>query len=265
MTESSVSQDPTDLAPEFPQTPASKHCPSCHGQTESWAHVCPCCGLDFDAYQGKELRFWNPMAAALWSLLFSPIFGALLLQTNWEHLGRKEENRWTWLIAIACVAAMAIGIVSLFFETSSQMDQVISGLSRMIGIVGTAGCFSIARRQKALLSERYPNGYPKKSWGKPLAVGSGLIGLFVFSYIAYAVFSPPDMDIVAKATTTSMSEFFQRSPQYLVTGVRNVVIKSHQGHDYEGEAELIAGGVIIRRHVHVHASTFQIRWEIPPQ
>jgi hypothetical protein len=34
---------------------------------------------------------WNPNAAANWSLLFSPMFGAWLHMKNWAALGEPER------------------------------------------------------------------------------------------------------------------------------------------------------------------------------
>ena len=44
---------------------------------------------------------WNPNAAALWSLLFSPVFGAWLQMRNWQALGdsQKAQQSWYWCLA----------------------------------------------------------------------------------------------------------------------------------------------------------------------
>ena len=34
---------------------------------------------------------WNPNAAASWSLIFTPIFGAILHMKNWEALGEPQK------------------------------------------------------------------------------------------------------------------------------------------------------------------------------
>ena len=34
---------------------------------------------------------WNPNAAANWSLLFSPAFGAFVHMKNWQALGEPEK------------------------------------------------------------------------------------------------------------------------------------------------------------------------------
>src|ERR1700704_4744453 len=50
---------------------------------------------------GRPPTLWNPNAAACWSLLFSPAFGALLHARNADVLGRTDEakaNRvWFWI------------------------------------------------------------------------------------------------------------------------------------------------------------------------
>ncbi len=48
---------------------------------------------------------WNPNAAANWSLLFTPIFGAYLHMKNWEALddAAKATSARRWTIASALV------------------------------------------------------------------------------------------------------------------------------------------------------------------
>ena len=50
--------------------------------------------------QMKQIKLWNPNAAANWSLLFTPIFGSYLQFRNWQALGKKDEadNARNWFI-----------------------------------------------------------------------------------------------------------------------------------------------------------------------
>ncbi|MGB0769032.1 MAG: hypothetical protein ACPGYV_15145, partial [Phycisphaeraceae bacterium] len=47
------------------------------------------------------LRLYSPNAAANWSLLFTPIFGAYLHAKNWRAIGdadRADTNiKWMWI------------------------------------------------------------------------------------------------------------------------------------------------------------------------
>jgi hypothetical protein len=56
---------------------------------------------------------WNPWAAAGWSLLFSPAFGAWLHAANWCALGRPDKaaaaRRWGWFVIATILLAGATG------------------------------------------------------------------------------------------------------------------------------------------------------------
>jgi len=48
------------------------------------------------------LALWNPTAAALWSLLFSPALGAWLVMRNWQRLGKPDKARQAlcWFVGV---------------------------------------------------------------------------------------------------------------------------------------------------------------------
>src|SRR5439155_9081546 len=57
-----------------------------------------------------NVRLWNPNAAALWSVLLSPAFGAFLHAQNWRILGDAKRARanmfWFFLIIVICAVAV---------------------------------------------------------------------------------------------------------------------------------------------------------------
>jgi hypothetical protein len=59
---------------------------------------------------------WNPSAAANWSLLFTPIFGAYLQMANWEALGERERaaasRRWAVVGLVVLVLAVLGGLLT---------------------------------------------------------------------------------------------------------------------------------------------------------
>jgi hypothetical protein len=59
---------------------------------------------------------WNPGAAASWSLLFTPAFGAFLHMKNWEVLGESDKAAAakTWVvIIIATIIGLAVAAALL--------------------------------------------------------------------------------------------------------------------------------------------------------
>jgi hypothetical protein len=56
---------------------------------------------------------WNPSAAAYWSLLFTPAFGAYLHASNAEVLGRMDEaktNRVWFRLSLAYLVFVSISV-----------------------------------------------------------------------------------------------------------------------------------------------------------
>jgi hypothetical protein len=121
---------------------------------------------------------WNPNAAVNWSLLFTPAFGAFLHMSNWQALGETEKaasaNRWFIFSLIMLVAYAVLGF--------ALMDsKAADGVSRMVGgLYLFAWYFAAAKGQARYVKERFGTTYPRKGWGKPLAIG-------VLAFIGYVV------------------------------------------------------------------------------
>ena len=43
----------------------------------------------------SQPELWNPNAAACWSIIFNPIFGAWVHARNWKSLNRPKEEKWS--------------------------------------------------------------------------------------------------------------------------------------------------------------------------
>jgi hypothetical protein len=109
---------------------------------------------------------WNPNAAANWSLLFSPVFGAWLHMTNWRALGdtRKAEVARNWMIAAIVVTAAQL-LAGRFYATSAGWTKFLSFFCLL------AWYFASARGQARLVKERWGSDYPRRSWTQPLLIG----------------------------------------------------------------------------------------------
>ncbi len=122
-------------------------------------------------------ELWNPNAAANWSLLFTPIFGAYLHTKNWEALGEAREARasrtWFW-VSVVLIAFLTFGDFLLPFT-------VTEGLARIIGFgLLLSWYFTSARKQAKFVAEHFGKAYPRRKWGAPLLAGIGLyVALFV--------------------------------------------------------------------------------------
>jgi hypothetical protein len=76
-------------------------------------------------------RLWNPNAAALWGLLLSPVFSAVLHLMNWQALGEAEKAHEAKQWVIALVAVMLGSTLVLVFWPESQL---LDTLSRAVGV-----------------------------------------------------------------------------------------------------------------------------------
>ena len=115
-------------------------------------------------------KLWNPNAAANWSLLFSPIFGAWLQGKNWKELNEWDEAKksmmWVYF-------GFLFIIVSVYLPENYRFPL---GFSFLIAWYFTSG-----KKQIKYFKEKGIN-YQKKSWGKPILIS--LICLTIY----YAVF-----------------------------------------------------------------------------
>ncbi len=211
------------------------------------------------------MRLWNPMAAAYWSLLLTPMFAATLLDKNWRELGEPDSARQTRFLMWATGFFALLSIISAFIDTSQSTDKLIQGVSKIVGLVLTAFCFSIGRRQRDLLKASGVVDYKKRLWGKAIAFGLfGVLGFIGLISLGVLFFSHPVNTDVAAETQVVVSTFFQQNPAHKVTTVNKVQIDRREGNDYFGTAELTLNGGRVRQPLHVHLENGQLQWEIAP-
>ena len=121
---------------------------------------------------------WNPNAAANWSLLFSPAFGAFLHMKNWEALGEPEK---------ASVAKVWVTIVVVILIAIPLVVVLVPGLRGMRGFSNYWGILLLlawyltsGRAQAQYVKERFGKNYPRRGWGKPLFIAvTAVVGYFV--------------------------------------------------------------------------------------
>jgi hypothetical protein len=127
-----------------------------------------------DKENHSKISLWNPNAAANWSILFTPIFGAYLHSKNWAALGNKEKEKQSMYWAYG---AIGVFILSLF----------LPGLGPAVSIGYLLGWyFSIAKMQAKHVKEELDNNYEKNNWLKPIGVASSCLFalIIVFSIAA---------------------------------------------------------------------------------
>ncbi|MBH5328065.1 hypothetical protein H9Q10_00035 [Eikenella sp. S3360] len=118
-------------------------------------------------------ELWNPNAAACWSLLFSPVFGAALHMLNARAMGDQELEKLNKVFMWGMVAVILLSVpIALIFNLNTNFV----GLALLGAWYGGVG-----RKQVALVKDELGNDYPRKPWGK--AIGLGCVG--ILALLAY--------------------------------------------------------------------------------
>lgn len=124
------------------------------------------CGLTPSA---SRLSLWNPNAAANWSVIFTPIFGASLLTMNSRAAGDRGRFNWHlgWLMA-CCVAycvAMGLSVQAAVEERESMVPFAVYFGSLLVWY------FAACRPEAMRVSGLYRDGSTRRSWLAPVSVG----------------------------------------------------------------------------------------------
>ena len=112
-----------------------------------------------------SIALWNPTAVGNWSLIFTPVFGSILILMNWQAMEKKEQirNAQIWLV----VSILMFGV------------QLVSGIPSLGLLYFGIWYFASAKLQAKYVKELWGEEYPRRSWLWPLIIGFvALIVLF---------------------------------------------------------------------------------------
>lgn len=126
---------------------------------------------------------WNPNAAANWSLLFTPIFGALVQMKNWQALGEPERaaSSRNWAV-IGFVFMLLVVLATVFLAESRSADALIRAFALAFLL---SWYFSAAKHQVRFVENRFGKTYPRRPWKIPLLLGlAGTLGIYVLAFVA---------------------------------------------------------------------------------
>jgi hypothetical protein len=129
---------------------------------------------------------WNPGAAASWSLLFSPAFGAFLQMRNWQALGDEKQARvsWTWFVASIVLTLGAIAAGAFLPDTHPGQKLLnLFGFTLLL-----TWYFSHGKKQMAEVKTRFGKDYPRRGWLLPLAIAVGTIVCVLVAFVAILLF-----------------------------------------------------------------------------
>jgi len=124
---------------------------------------------------GQSPALWNPNAAACWSLLFTPAFGAYLHARNAETLGRADEAKANRVWFYLSIAYLVVAFVTAFIPAIPEGLFRLAALGLLLGWY-----FSLGKKQIKYVRDVWRDGYERKPWKKPLLIAFGcLAGAFV--------------------------------------------------------------------------------------
>jgi len=129
---------------------------------------------------------WNPKAAAVWCLLFSPAFGAYLHARNAETLGRPEEAKANRMWFFISLAYFGVILISVFFPAIPDQVFRLGALGLLFG-----WHFSVGRKQIEFVRENYQDQYQRKPWAKPLLIAFGCVVALMGVIIGLTMFTTP--------------------------------------------------------------------------
>ena len=129
------------------------------------------------------LALWNPTVAVLLSLLFTPVFGALVQMLNWRTLQEKElERQSLWWALAGCAILLGNQVFSAFL---SEFRVVASFTMGILALYLCSWLVLAAGRQPRHVREHCGRRYARRSW-KPVlvctlaaCVGYVLLGFFL--------------------------------------------------------------------------------------
>ncbi len=118
---------------------------------------------------------WNPDVAALLSIPFSPIFGAVIHALNWRRLGfpRRATAAWLWagLILLAFLGVGIYGEVARIGSSSLDGYFKLTQFSMLI-----LWYFGTARAQGKFIVDQLHREYVRESWVNPLLAALVVLG-----------------------------------------------------------------------------------------
>lgn len=136
-----------------------------------------------DADSGEEqLELWNPVGIAVWSVFFTPAFGAWLQMYNWRRLGEHgkaaQARRW-------CRAALAVlAMNSVYSAVAGRLGHdapLIDWVNAVLFAVWYAGT---VHAHTQAIRERCGARYTRRPWDSVVLLA--VLGAWV--YVGGSVF-----------------------------------------------------------------------------
>lgn len=211
---------------------------------------------------GTIPRLWNPNAAANWSLLLTPAFGAYLHARNWDALGRPDKataNRvWVWLTV--GLLGLDLALVGLANWGLGDKRIVFGG-----GAVLVFWYFIHGRGQIGYVADRHGRKYARKGWAGPLlaAVG-GLVAYYLLCVAVAAATHTPDVARVTADTKQAILADWAGKPGLRGATIDALDLAHAGGNTYTGLAAVTVDGRTEQLTVDVVDDETSLVWHLRP-
>jgi hypothetical protein len=145
---------------------------------------------------------WNPNAAACWSLVFSPAFGAFLHARNADTLGLTKEAKANRVWFKITVAFLVLTLISVFIPAIPDAIFNVAAIGLLLGWY-----FSQGKKQIKYVKDTWQDRYQRKSWTKPLLIAFGwwlgVIAVFISLAIIGALLEESPKDEITPGTNVN--------------------------------------------------------------
>jgi len=130
---------------------------------------------DFALEDGDEAKrgaarppaaLWNPDLAAALSVVFTPVFGAVIHALNWSRLRQDARARagWTWAFTLGAVTVAALGYTAL----AKRDVKAVALLQLVMAVCLVWWYFGAARAQAKFVVDELKGDYSRASWFTPV-------------------------------------------------------------------------------------------------
>jgi hypothetical protein len=207
-------------------------------------------------------HLWNPNAAANWSLLFTPAFGAFLHAANWKSLGNPGRAKVNFVWIGATASFLVVNLFTVFIPESKAFAGIMqfAGLGLLCGWYFTQG-----RPQAQFVKEKFGGSYIKKGWTFPLAVGALSLSLYVGMIFGLAtVSSRPTPEALAKEVTPMIVRELQKKPELQGIAIQDLTLVHKGGNTYAGFLDATLNGATERIPLEVTHDGKSILWQLKP-
>jgi len=125
---------------------------------------------------------WNPNAAACWSLLFSPAFGAFLHARNAQTLQLEKEVKANKVWFYVSLGYLVFVLISIFISAIPEALFRVAAIGLLLGWY-----FSLGKKQIVYVKATWGEGYERKPWKKPLLIGFGCLAVTFIVPVGVAI------------------------------------------------------------------------------